>query len=74
MTEIFWGPRRSKPRRKYGKKNVRPATDPHHEINHRRDFPGPILCHQDISCQISPAPPDPGCFRLSCVTKPPPRE
>ena len=47
MTEISWGPRRSKPRRKYGKKNVRPATDPHHEINHRRDFPGPILCHQD---------------------------
>ena len=47
MTEIFWGPRRSKPRRKYGEKNVRPATGPHHEINHRRDFPGPIRCHQD---------------------------
>ena len=58
----------------HGEKRARDAAQTDNEVHGGGDVPGPVLHHAGFSCQLSPAPPGPGCFRLSCVTKPPPRE
>ena len=58
----------------HGEKRARDAAQPDHEVNHGGDVPGPVLHHAGTSCYVSDEAPGPGCFRLSCVTKPPPRE